>query len=188
MSGASRYLAAPSEAKVEAATIANIEQRVTREIFYPEWHYVERISSEGACSSTVNSFPRLSFTSFLPETSSIRQIPLSHYRLADFDVGLKPFINLSTTSGKEGSTVGISGQGFSASSVVEFDGVKATKTVLSGTTYITATVPAGALTGQVTVTTGTTTLTSTKTFKVLPTITSKLPESSWHRNGPPASR
>ena len=42
--------------------------------------------------------------------------------------------------------------------------------MLSGTTFITATAPAGALTGSVTVTTGTTTLTSAKTFKVLPTI------------------
>jgi IPT/TIG domain len=61
--------------------------------------------------------------------------------------------------------------------VVKFGGTKATSIVPSGTTFITAIVPAGALTGAVTVTTGTTTLTSSKTFDVLPTITSFTPES-----------
>ncbi|MFY9843716.1 MAG: IPT/TIG domain-containing protein, partial [Terriglobales bacterium] len=41
-----------------------------------------------------------------------------------------------------------------------------------GTSFITATVPAGALTGSVTVTTGSSALTSSRTFNVLPTITS----------------
>jgi uncharacterized repeat protein (TIGR03803 family) len=92
-------------------------------------------------------------------------------------VGLEPFVKIQTTSGKEGAKIGILGQGFSSSSVVKFGGTKATTIVLSGTTFITATVPAGALTGSVTVTTGTTTLTSTKTFDVLPTITKFAPES-----------
>jgi uncharacterized repeat protein (TIGR03803 family) len=82
------------------------------------------------------------------------------------NTGLKPFLNLSTTSGKVESTVGILGQDFDSSSVVKFNGVAATKITLSGTTYITATVPAGATDGKVTVTTGTTTLTSTQTFIV----------------------
>ncbi len=82
------------------------------------------------------------------------------------DVGLAPFINLSTYSGNVGSTVGIFGQDFDSASVVKFNGVKAAKITLSGTTYITATVPAGATDGKVTVTTGTTTLTSTQTFIV----------------------
>jgi hypothetical protein len=69
------------------------------------------------------------------------------------------------------------GQGFSSSSVVKFGGTKATIIVLSGTTYITATVPAGALTGSVTVATGSTTLTSTKNFNVRPTMTSFSPSS-----------
>lgn len=81
------------------------------------------------------------------------------------DMGLAPFINLSTYSGSIGSAVGIFGQGFDSASVVKFNGVAA-KIVLSGTTYITATVPAGATDGRVTVTTGTTTLASTKTFIV----------------------
>ena len=75
------------------------------------------------------------------------------------------------TSGKEGTEIGILGQDFSGSSEVEFGGTTATIIVLSGTTYITAKVPAGALTGKVTVTTGPITLSSSQTFKVLPTIT-----------------
>ena len=92
-------------------------------------------------------------------------------------VALGPFLQIQPTSGKEGAKIGIAGQGFSSSSVVKFGGTKATTIVLTGTTFITATVPAAALTGAVTVTTGTTTLTSTKTFKVLPTITSFSPPS-----------
>ena len=82
------------------------------------------------------------------------------------NIGAKPFIRLSSTSGKVGSTVGIFGQEFDSKSVVKFNGVAATKIVLTGTTYITATVPAGATDGKVTVTTGVTTLTSTQTFIV----------------------
>lgn len=80
--------------------------------------------------------------------------------------GLNAFILLSSTSGNVGSTVGIQGQGFSSSSVVKFDGVQATKVTLTGTTYLTATVPTGATDGYVTVTTGSTTLTSTQKYTV----------------------
>src|ERR1035441_5314765 len=80
------------------------------------------------------------------------------------DMGFSPFITLGVTSGTVGTKVGIMGQGFSSSSVVKFGGVKATSITLTGTTYIVATVPAGAVDGYVTVTTGSTTLTSTKTF------------------------
>lgn len=91
--------------------------------------------------------------------------------------GLNPFVKTQPTTGKEGAKIGILGQGFSSSSLVKFGGTKATTIVLSGTTFITATVPAGALTGAVTVTTGTTTLASSQTFKVLPTIASFSPTS-----------
>jgi uncharacterized repeat protein (TIGR03803 family) len=92
-------------------------------------------------------------------------------------VGLGAFVETKPTSGKEGAKIGILGQGFSSSSVVKFGGTQATTIVLSGTTFITATVPADALTGKVTVTTGSTTLTSSQTFKVLPTITGFTPSS-----------
>ena len=97
--------------------------------------------------------------------------------LFSLNISLKPFCLPLATSGEVGSKIGILGQEFSSSSVLSFGGTKATTIVRSGTTYITATVPAGALTGSVTVTTGTTTLTSPKIFKVLPTLTSFSPTS-----------
>ena len=83
-----------------------------------------------------------------------------------FNIGAKPFVSLVSTSGKVGSNIGIIGQGFSASSVVKFHGVTATTVTRTGTTFLLATVPAGATDGQVTVTTGTTTLTSAQKFIV----------------------
>ncbi len=93
------------------------------------------------------------------------------------NIGAAAFVNLQSTSGKETAKIGILGQGFSASSVVKFGGVQATSIQRTGSTYISATVPAGALTAAVTVTTGSTTLTSPQTFKVLPTFPSFSPTS-----------
>jgi len=86
--------------------------------------------------------------------------------LYSWSIGANPFLSLQSTSGKVGSTLAMLGQGFDSSSVVKFNGVAATKIVLTGTTYIAATVPAGASTGFVTVTTGATTLTSTQRYLV----------------------
>ena len=86
--------------------------------------------------------------------------------LYSFNVSLSPFVSLMTTSGRVGSKIEILGQGFSAASVVQFNGVTATTVARTGTTYLLATVPAGASDGFVTVTTGATTLTSSKKFTV----------------------
>jgi N-acetylneuraminic acid mutarotase len=86
--------------------------------------------------------------------------------LFSLNIGAKPFVSLVSTSGKVGSKIGILGQGFSKSSVVKFGGVQATTLTLEGTTYISATVPEGAIDGTVTVTTGSTVLTSLQTFVV----------------------
>jgi uncharacterized repeat protein (TIGR03803 family) len=88
-----------------------------------------------------------------------------------------PFISLVSISGKEGAKVGILGQGFTSASVVKFGGTASTTKTLTGSTFIMATVPAGALTGTVTVTTGTKTLTAPKQFKVTPTLVSFSPPS-----------
>jgi hypothetical protein len=85
---------------------------------------------------------------------------------------LGAFISLVSTSGKAGQSIGILGQGFTAASVVQFGGVEATSTKLSGTTFLTANIPASALSGSVTVTTGGTTLTSTQKFRVTPQLLS----------------
>ena len=89
------------------------------------------------------------------------------------------FVNLEPTqkTGLVGASIGMFGQGFSSASVVKFGGVASTSVTLSGTTYLTAKVPTGAHTGAVTVTTGSTTLTSPQTFKVKPKITSFSPSS-----------
>jgi uncharacterized repeat protein (TIGR03803 family) len=82
------------------------------------------------------------------------------------NTGLAPFVSLTVTAAKVGAEVGILGQGFKSSSVVEFGGVKATTIRRIGKTYLSATVPAGARSGAVTVTTGATKLTSNRVFRV----------------------
>ena len=105
--------------------------------------------------------------------------PLANGTFFSVSTGDAPFVNLEPTqrTGFVGASVGMFGQGFSGSSAVKFGGVAATKVTLSGTSYLSAVVPAGAHTGSVTVTTGATTLTSPQTFKVKPKITSFSPPS-----------
>ncbi|HZW79583.1 MAG TPA: choice-of-anchor tandem repeat GloVer-containing protein, partial [Candidatus Deferrimicrobiaceae bacterium] len=75
-----------------------------------------------------------------------------------FKTGLKPFVKLVTWTAKVGATVEILGQGFTGTTAVTFDGVAAKFDNVSDT-YMTATVPTGAKTGVVTVTTFTSTMT-----------------------------
>jgi uncharacterized repeat protein (TIGR03803 family) len=91
-------------------------------------------------------------------------------------LGLKPFVSLVSTSGKVGTTVEILGQGFTGTKGVLFHGTAA-KFKASSATYLTATVPNGATTGSVTVTTPGGTLTSNKQFRVTPQILSFKPTS-----------
>ena len=97
--------------------------------------------------------------------------------LFSLTIGAKPFVSLVSTSGKEGAKIGILGQGFSSASVVEFGGVQATTVKRTGKTFIFATVPVGALSGSVTVTTGSKMLISPHVFKVKPTFLSFSPAS-----------
>jgi uncharacterized repeat protein (TIGR03803 family) len=83
-----------------------------------------------------------------------------------FNASLPAFVRALPNVGRVGSKIGILGQGFSASSVVKFNGVTATALTRTGTTFLLATVPAGASDGYVTVTTGTTTLKSLRKFTV----------------------
>ncbi|HXM19949.1 MAG TPA: IPT/TIG domain-containing protein [Terriglobales bacterium] len=84
-----------------------------------------------------------------------------------FDVGLGPFVSLVSTTGKVGITIEVLGQGFTGTTAVSFNGTAATFTVVSDT-YLKTTVPSGATTGFVTVTTPGGTLTSNKEFRVKP--------------------
>lgn len=85
------------------------------------------------------------------------------YRL---DAGLPAFINLLPYTGLVGAKIGILGQGFNASTIVKFNGVRASTVTRTGTTFLQARVPVGASSGYVTVTTGNATLKSLRKFTV----------------------
>jgi uncharacterized repeat protein (TIGR03803 family) len=93
------------------------------------------------------------------------------------NIGAAPFVRLVHNSAKVAKTVEILGQGFNGTTHVSFNGTAATFTVASDT-YLTATVPAGAKTGYITVVTPSGTLKSNKQFRVTPQITSFNPPSA----------
>jgi hypothetical protein len=121
---------------------------------------------------------------FLPETPLVQHTNGKFYGntignggvFYSLDVGLAPFAGLVTWSGKVGKAVEVLGQGFTGTTVVSFNGVHATFAVVSDT-YLTATVPTGALTGTVTVTTPTGALKSNRKFLVTPQLKSFAPAS-----------
>jgi len=96
-------------------------------------------------------------------------------------VGLGPFVTFLPAARPVGGVVQILGQGFTGATGVSFNGTAASFTVRSDT-YLTATVPAGATTGSITVTEPGGTLTSNKIFRVTPQISSFSPTS-----GPPGT-
>jgi uncharacterized repeat protein (TIGR03803 family) len=83
------------------------------------------------------------------------------------DIGLGPFVTFVRDAGRVGHSGGILGQGFTGTTGVSLNGIPASFTVVSDT-FIKATVPAGATTGYVTVTTPSGTLTSNVPFHVIP--------------------
>jgi uncharacterized repeat protein (TIGR03803 family) len=93
-----------------------------------------------------------------------------------FDVGLGPFVTFLPAARPVGGVVQILGQGFTGAIGVSFNGTPASFTVESDT-FLTATVPAGATTGFITVTESSGALTSNKIFRVLPQILSFSPAS-----------
>ncbi|MGD0998211.1 MAG: GDSL-type esterase/lipase family protein [Thermoleophilia bacterium] len=82
-------------------------------------------------------------------------------------------------SGRVGATVTLSGTGFVGATAVHFNGLAATTFSASGDTQISATVPAGATSGKITVTTPGGTATSAASFAVVPppTVTALIPTS-----------
>lgn len=80
-------------------------------------------------------------------------------------VGLGPFVQPIPSSGRVGARVKILGNNLTGSTAVSFNGTAATFIVASNTEII-ATVPAGATTGFVTVTTPSATLTSNLAFRI----------------------
>ncbi len=82
-------------------------------------------------------------------------------------VGLGPFVSFVRSSANVGDYVGILGQGLTGTTSVSFNGTPASYIVVSDT-FVTPTVPGGATTGFVTVTTPSGTLTSNTQFRVAP--------------------
>jgi uncharacterized repeat protein (TIGR03803 family) len=82
-------------------------------------------------------------------------------------VGLGPFVETQTTSGKVGAAVKILGTDLTGATSVSFNGTAATFTVVSSS-LITTTVPTGADTGTVQVVTPGGKLSSNVPFRVLP--------------------
>ncbi len=85
----------------------------------------------------------------------------------NLDMGLGPFVTFVRSAAKPSQQFGILGQGLTDTSSVSLNGTPASFTVKSDT-FIEATVPAGATTGYVAVTTPSGTLTSNKPFVVIP--------------------
>ena len=84
------------------------------------------------------------------------------------NIGAAPFVAfVGQPAGKAGKTVEILGQGFTGTTAVSFNGISASFEVVSET-YLTATVPAGATTGTVQVTTPVGVLLSNVAFRVTP--------------------
>lgn len=83
------------------------------------------------------------------------------------DMGLAPFVTFVQPFSKVGQTGGVLGQGFTGTTAVSLNGVPANFTVVSDT-FIRATVPSGATTGYVTVTTPSGVLTSNVPLQVIP--------------------
>jgi uncharacterized repeat protein (TIGR03803 family) len=89
-------------------------------------------------------------------------------------VGLGPFVKTLPTSGELGATVIILGTDLTGATSVTFDGAAASFTVVSSS-EITTTVPSGAATGEVRVTTPQGRLISNVDFRVTPSVISVTP-------------
>jgi uncharacterized repeat protein (TIGR03803 family) len=87
--------------------------------------------------------------------------------LYEFKLDLNPFVKCVMGSGRVGKTIQILGQGFTGATNVAFNGTAATFNV-SADTYLTATVPVGATSGYIMVTTANGTLKSNLPFHVIP--------------------
>jgi type IV pilus biogenesis protein CpaD/CtpE len=96
--------------------------------------------------------------------------------LFSLSVGLGPFVETLPASGAVGATVIILGNNLTGSTAVSFNGTASAFTVASST-EITTTVPAGATTGTLKVTTPSGTLNSNVAFRVTPQISSFTPTS-----------
>lgn len=98
-----------------------------------------------------------------------------------YNIGAQPFVSFLPQARKVGAGVQVFGRGFTGTTTVAFNGISASFVVVSNT-FLTATVPEGAETGFITVTTPHGTLTSNRKLQVRPQIRSFSPAS-----GPPGT-
>lgn len=91
--------------------------------------------------------------------------------------GLTPFVTATPASGKVAAKVTILGTNLTGATAVSFNGTAATFTVASGGASINTTVPAGATTGPIKVTTPGGTLATIGSFKVTPQLQTFSPPS-----------
>src|SRR5205807_3278274 len=91
----------------------------------------------------------------------------SGFRVSSKNFRVLPVISsFSPTSGPVGTHVVITGTGLSQASTVTFGGVKATAFTVNSATQVTATVPTGAVTGKIAITTSGGVATSSGAFTV----------------------
>jgi hypothetical protein len=76
--------------------------------------------------------------------------------------------SFTPTSGKVGTSVVISGTGLTQTTKITFGGVAATTFTVNSDIQVTASVPSGAITGKIVITTTGGTATSSGTFTVTP--------------------
>jgi uncharacterized repeat protein (TIGR03803 family) len=93
--------------------------------------------------------------------------PSEYGTVFTLSTGLGPFVETQTSAGTVGATVNILGTDLTGAMAVSFNGFSAIFAVVSSS-FITATVPAGATTGFLTVTTPGGILTSNKVFRIVP--------------------
>ena len=122
----------------------------------------------GSASFTVVSDTYM--TAVVPATGTTGAVTVatpSGFRVSSKNFRVLPVISsFSPTSGPVGTHVVITGTGLSQASTVTFGGVKATAFTVNSATQVTATVPTGAVTGKISITTAGGTATSASVFTV----------------------
>lgn len=90
---------------------------------------------------------------------------VNHGSVFSLSMGFSPFVQPNPAGGKTGRTIGILGNNLTGTTAVSFNGTPASFTVVSDT-FIKATVPSGATTGPIQVTTPSGSLSSIVNFQV----------------------
>lgn len=104
---------------------------------------------------------------FYGTTYGLAQCPGNCGTVFKFSMGLAPFVEVSPAFGEVGRAVHVLGNNLTAATSVSFNGVKA-RFKVAANSFIVATVPSGASSGKIEVTTPSGTLSSNAAFQVIP--------------------